>query len=281
MPQVVVAREDAERIARLLKKGPVQGELVLPNRIGGPLKAANVVAEIKGRDLANEQVIIGAHLDSWELGTGALDNGCNAALVIDTLRAIKAAGIKPRRTLKFVLFSGEEQGMMGSRAYTRQHRKELDNVVAVVVFDMGTGKTTGFSLGGRKDIATKVNDMMAPFAAWGANTQTTDAFWGTDNFDFLLEGVPTLVANQDAANYLVNYHATSDTFDKVDFAQLKKHVAISAQLLTSIANAPERLGPRQTRDEIEQLLHDTQLDLQLQTFGMWDGWVKGTLGRAK
>ena len=82
-------------------------------------------------------VIFGAHLDSWELGTGALDNGCNAALVIDALRAIKAAGVKPRRTIRFILFSGEEQGLLGSLAYVRTHRNELDNVVAELVLDAG------------------------------------------------------------------------------------------------------------------------------------------------
>ena len=281
IPQVLVAREDGERIARVLTNGPVQVELALPNKIGGPIKSANVVAEIKGSELPNEQVILGAHLDSWELGTGALDNGCNAALVIDVLRAIKATGIKPRRTIKFVLFSGEEQGMLGSRAYTRQHRGELDNVLAEVVFDEGTGKTTGFSLGGRKDIANKVAEIMAPFTSWGANTHTPDAFVGTDNFDFLLEGVPNLTANQEGANYLVNYHASSDTYDKVDVAQLKKHVAIAAHVVTAIANAPERLGPRQTREEIEQLMRDTKLDEQLKTFSLWEPWVKGEIGRAK
>jgi carboxypeptidase Q len=279
--QVLVAREDGERIARLASTGPVQVELVMPNKLGGPIKTANVVAEIKGSELPNEQVILGAHLDSWELGTGALDNGCNAALVIDTLRAIKAAGIKPKRTIRFVLFSGEEQGMFGSHAYTQRHQSELDQVLAEIVFDEGTGKTTGFSLGGRKDIADKVSEIMAPFASWGANTHTADAFVGTDNFDFLLEGVPNLTANQEGANYLVNYHASSDTYDKVDMPQLKKHVAIAAHVVTAIANGPGRLGPRQTREEIEQLMRETKLDEQLKTFSLWDQWVKGEIGRSK
>ncbi len=99
--------------------------------------------------------MVGAHLDSWELGTGALDNGCNAALVVDALRAIKASGVKPRRTIRFVLFSGEEQGLLGSRAYAFGHRPELDKAAGVIVYDSGTGKTTGFSLGGRKDTLSK------------------------------------------------------------------------------------------------------------------------------
>ncbi len=153
IPQVLLAREDAERIARLLAHGEkVQMSISMPNKIGPPITTGNVVAEIKGSELPNEIVILGAHLDSWELGTGALDNGCNAALVIDSLRAIKAAGVRPKRTIRFILFSGEEEGLLGSLAYVRAHRNELDNIVAEVVLDEGIGAIGSFSTGGRKDV---------------------------------------------------------------------------------------------------------------------------------
>jgi len=121
-----------------------------------------VVAEIRGREKPNEFVVIGAHLDSWELGTGALDNGCNAALTIEALRAIKAAGLQPRRTIRFVLFTGEEEINVGSFAYTTTHKAELDNTVAMLTWDEGTGKTTGFSLGGRKDLVEPVTRLLEP-----------------------------------------------------------------------------------------------------------------------
>src|SRR5215472_9649070 len=109
LPMVVVAREDGERIARLLAAGNlVWADLSIPNQIAGPVKTSNVIAEIRGVEKPEEFVILGAHLDSWELGTGALDNGCNAALVIDALHAIKSSGVVPKRTIRFVLFSGEE-----------------------------------------------------------------------------------------------------------------------------------------------------------------------------
>lgn len=281
IPMVLLAREDGERIARLVASGKkVEVELYVPNRVGPPAEAANVVAELKGSELPDEYVVLGAHLDSWELGTGALDNGCNAALVIDALRAIKASGIRPRRSIRFILFSGEEEGMVGSRAYVLRHRAEMEKIAGVVVFDEGTGRASGFSLGGRKDIADAVAGIVAPLGPWGANTLTPDAFWGTDNFDFLLEGVPTLVANQAEANYLENYHASSDTFDKVDQAQLKKHVAMAAVVTLGIANAPGRLGPRQSRGEIERLMKETALDTQMQTLGLWSDWQSGKRGRA-
>jgi carboxypeptidase Q len=279
---VIVAREDGERIARLLASGNlVWADLSIPNQLGGPIKAANVVAEIRGSEKPDEFVILGAHLDSWELGTGALDNGCNAALVIDALRAIKASGLHPRRTIRFILFSGEEQGLIGSRAYAFNHRGELDKAAGVIVYDSGTGKTTGFSVGGRKDVQYRAQDLIAPLAQFDVKDLMTNMEWGTDHFDFMLEGVPTFVAEQQEANYLENYHATSDTYDKVDFGQLKKHVAEAAALSIELANLPYRVGPRLTHDEIEQTMRETNSVEMLKADGIWDDWVSGKRGRQK
>src|SRR6202171_3674730 len=197
IPQAVVAREDAMRLARAIAtyQGKVRARFTMPNKTGGPIEEENVIGEIRGYEKPDEIVILGAHLDSWELGTGALDNGCNAALVIEAARAIKATGLIPRRTIRFVLFSGEEQGMIGSYGYVRAHRAEMENYRGVVVFDTGIGRVTGFSLGGRADIEGGVREIQKPFAGWGADHNTTDALTGTDHMDFLLEGVPTLVAN--------------------------------------------------------------------------------------
>ena len=280
LPQVLLAREDSERIARLLANGEkVQMSISMPNKVGPRITTSNVVAELKGSDLPNEIVILGAHLDSWELGTGALDNGCNAALVIDSLRAIKAAGVRPRRTIRFMLFSGEEEGLLGSLAYVRAHKNELDNIVAEVVLDEGSGPIASFSTGGRKDVDAVLAPMLQPFVRWKSSEVTNDATVGTDNFDFMLEGVPTLLPNQLEANYLINYHASSDTFDKVDFEQLKKNEAMAAHLIVELANASQRIGPRFTRAQIEATFPDTHLDDQMKGFGLWEDWANGTRGR--
>ena len=280
LPMVLVAREDAGRMARLLASGQkLYADIAIPNTVGGPIAAANVVAELRGSEKPDEFVILGAHLDSWDLGTGALDNGCNAALVVDALRAIKASGVRPRRTLRFILFSGEEEGMVGSHAYIVAHRADLDKIAGVVVFDSGIGRVTGFSLGGRRDVVPAATTLVAPLKSLDASALTTDADWGTDNFDFLLEGVPTFVANQEEANYLLNYHAMSDTFDKVDLAELRKHVVEASALTIGLANAPEPPGPRLHHAQIEQTLRETHLDDQLKTFGMWNDWQTGKRGR--
>ncbi len=282
LPQATLAREDAERIARFLAANvKVQAHLDLPNKITGPVESENVVAEIRGRDKPEEFVLLGAHLDSWELGTGALDNGCNAAMVIDAARVIHASGAIPRRSIRFVLFTGEEQGMLGSAAYARAHRKELDGMDAAIIFDSGIGRVTGYSLSGRKDVADFVKEALDPAKSLDANEITFDAEIGTDNFDFLLEGVPTLVANQDPANYMLNYHAASDTFDKVDIAELKKHVALAAIASFATADLPQRLGKRQTRVEIEALMKDSGMDKQMKEMGYQELWDNGTRGREK
>jgi carboxypeptidase Q len=280
LPQAIVAREDAERLARYLgAKQKIRVRLELPNRVGGSAEQENVVAEIRGRERPNEFVVLGAHLDSWELGTGALDNGCNAALVIEAARDIHLTGLRPRRSMRFVLFSGAEQGMLGSWAYVRAHRTELDRAIAAIVFDQGAGRVTGFSLGGRRDIEPSVREALAPMESWGVNNHGYDAALATDNFDFLLEGIPNLVANQEEANYVRNYHAASDTYDKVDLVNLKLNTAVAAVLTFSLAEFAKPPGPRLSRAETETLLKQTGLDTQMKAVDLWRYWENGQRGR--
>jgi carboxypeptidase Q len=281
MPQAIVAREDALRLSRtvLAYPGKIRVRFSMPNKIGGPAQQENVVGEIRGYEKPDESVILGAHLDSWDLGTGALDNGCNAAMVIEAARALKATGLRPRRTIRFVLFSGEEQGLLGSWAYVRAHRAELDKVRAVIIFDSGIGRVTGYSLGGRADIEAGVREVLKPLESWDANHHTLDAQVGTDHYDFMVEGVPTLVANQEEANYLPNYHAASDTLDKVDMRTLKLHTVIAALTAWGLADRAEPLGKRLSRAELEVLLKESGRDQEMKSTGYWDDWMKGTRGR--
>lgn len=281
LPEAIVAREDAQRMARFDAAGEkVSVHLEMPDHIvAGPVTSENVVAEIRGRENPDEYVVLGAHLDSWDLGTGALDNGCNAAMVIDAARAIHTTGTIPRRSIRFILFTGEEQGMLGSWGYVKAHRNELDRVDAAVIFDDGDGRTTGFMLSGRKDLADNVKEAIAPVALVGATHLTFDAFIGTDNWDFLLEGVPTLVANQDEEDYEANYHSAADTYDKVNLERVKKNAAAAAIAVFGLADSPKRIGPRQSRSEIEELIKATGLDQQMKSAQAWLSWQNGTRGR--
>jgi hypothetical protein len=278
MPTAVISREHAERLARLAEKGEVRVRLAITNQTAPSYQSKNVIAEIRGREKPDEIVLIGAHLDSWDLGTGAEDNGVNAAMVIDVARAFHDLGLVPRRTVRFALFTGEEQGMVGSEAYVARHKNELDRFAAVIMFDMGSGHTSGFFLNGREELRKPVTEALSAVDGLKANEHLPDAIDGTDNFDFMISGVPNLVAFQDANTYLPDYHAESDTFDRVNTREEKTNQAVAAVLLWSLAENPERPAKRQTRAEVEKLVIDTKLDQQMKAFRQWDDFTAGKRG---
>lgn len=278
LPAAVIEREGGERIIRSLKIGElVTIKATLRNIVQENPMNYNVVAEIKGAEKPDEVIILGAHLDSWDLGQGALDNGCNVVMVIDVARqmmALAQKGYRPRRTIRFMLYSGEELGLYGSWFDVKNNQRTLDMIKTVIIYDLGTGRTTGYSLGGRSDMINLVNHALKPIESLGPFTQTTDAFIGTDNFDYLLQGIPTLVANQDATAYLPSYHAESDTFDKVDLRELKLNTAIASVLTWNLANTKEVIPSRQTSDEVNQLLESTGLKKQMEIYSIWDSYIK-------
>ncbi len=281
LPQAIVAREDAQRMAGQLAAGQqIRVRLELPNRVGGPTEAQNVVAEIRGSERPNDFVLLGAHLDSFDLGRGALDDGCNAALVIEAARDIQLTGLRPKRSIRFVLFSGNEEGNLGSWAYVRAHRDELDHADAAIIFDEGSGRVTGFSLEGRGELQSEVlHQALAPLNSSGVNRFTENSILGTDNLDFLLEGVPNLLANQEEANYVANYGASSDTYDKVDIPNLKFNTAVAGVLAFGLAEFAAPVGPRLSRAEIASLLKQTGLESQLRALEVWPYWESGRRGR--
>jgi carboxypeptidase Q len=278
VPTAVISREHAERLARLAEKNEVRVRLSISNQTAPSYESKNVIAEIRGREKPDEIVLIGAHLDSWDLGTGAEDNGVNAAMVIDLARAFHDLGIRPRRTLRFALFTGEEQGLLGSEAYVARHKNELDKFAAVVIFDTGSGHLSGFYLNGRDELRRPINDALAAVQGLNATDHAKDVLDGTDNFDFLISGVPNLVGIQDPAPYLPDYHAESDTVDRVNLQEEKITEAVAGVLLWGFAENPERPAKRQTRAEVEQLIRDARLEEQMKAFGQWEDFKAGKRG---
>ena len=276
LPSAVLAREDGLRLLRALEDNPsLRLRLDLPNKIGGGYDTHNVMAEIRGSERPREIVLLGAHLDSWDMGAGCLDNASNAAAVVEAARAAVAAGVRPRRTLRFALFGGEELGLFGSRAYIRRRRGELDNHVAVIVHDMGAGPVKGYSLGGRRDLLENLQAVLEPLAERGPLEPVTEAFFGSDHFDFLLQGVPSLIAIQDTSAYYASYHSEADTFDKIDMPQVRAAAAAAAAVALGIADRPERFGERLSRAGVDDLLRETGLDEQMKFLGIWDDWETG------
>src|ERR1700722_11274655 len=141
IPAAFVTSEGYSLISRLMKRGPVEVEMDIKSTIAnGPATVYNTIAEIRGSEKPDEVVVLGAHLDSWDLGTGTTDNGAGAMGVLEAARALQKLGLKPKRTIRFILFSGEEQGLNGSRAYVEAHKSEMPKFSAMLVQDIGTGK---------------------------------------------------------------------------------------------------------------------------------------------
>ncbi len=278
-PMMIMERDGASRALRFLRSGrQLALEAQLDVRSGGTYESYNVIGEIKGSAEPEEFVVVGAHLDSWGLGTGALDNGCNVALLIDVARQMKRLGLVPRRTIRFALWNGEEQGLHGSWGYVKSHASELDRHVMAASFDIGSGRVVGFFTGGRPELAAAVERALAPVRGLGPFANVDIPIVGTDNYDFMMEGIGNLVANQESANYGPNYHARSDTFDKVDLVQLRLNAVIAAAVTYGFAQMDVDWA-RQTRDEIQVLVDSTGLGGDMRTFGLWDGWVAGERGR--
>jgi len=150
--------------------------------------------------------------------------------------------------------------MWGSAGYVARHKTELDNHIVIAIFDTGSGRLSGFSLNGREELRRPVSAALSVLDGFSASEHTVDAFDGTDNLDFLLSGVPNLVANQDPMPYLPDYHAESETVDRVNVREQKITEALASALMWDLAENPERPTRRQTRTEVEKLLIDTKLD---------------------
>ena len=283
LPQITMAREDAKRIMRLLAHGKNLDIIVeIDATVGDEFTSHNVIAEWKGSTWPDEVITIGSHIDSWSLGTGANDNGCNVSLMIDIARQLSLLGIQPKRTLRIALWNGEEQGYYGSWDYTKDHQEKLDDHLMALSIDIGSGALTGFFTNGRTDLIPLVDKVLQPVAGLGNFTQVDAPIVGTDNFDFMLQGVPNLVGSHLPQVYGLNYHASSDTYDKVDLRQLKANSAIVGARALGFANLSADDAAtlkRHNRAEIQQMIEDFNLEFSMRMFNVWEPWINGSRGR--
>jgi hypothetical protein len=275
---MMMERDGAARALRLLRAGmPLTLTAVLDIQSGPAYQAHNVIGEIRGSTRRDEIVVIGAHLDSWDLGTGALDNGANAVMVIDIARQIRRLGLRPARTLRFALWNGEEQNLNGSYGYTLSHAAELGRHVMASSYDIGTGRITGFFTGGRPEMIPVLDRAMVPVAGLGPFTHVDAPIVGTDNYDFMMQGVPNLVANQESANSGPNYHARSDEFGRADLRQLRLNAAIAAATTWGFATLDFSL-PRGSALQVDSLVRNTDLGDQMKSFNVYEAWAAGKRG---
>jgi carboxypeptidase Q len=239
IPAAFISSENYSLIWRLMKRGPVEVELNIQNSVGDkPEEVYNTVAEIRGSDKVDEFVVLGAHLDSWDLGTGTTDNGTGSMVVLEAARALEKLGLHPRRTIRFALFSGEEQGLNGSRAYVAAHGTDLPKISAALIHDTGTGRVISISLMRNYQAAEIMEKVVAPL---GLLELSQRWMTGSDHASFEQAGVPGFFCVQDAAQYFETHHSQADTFDQAHEADLVEGAQVMAAVAYNIAQLPELL----------------------------------------
>jgi hypothetical protein len=239
-----VPQEPYRMLARqLTRKEPVKLELTLGGTFSAkPVPVTNVIGEIKGTDKPEEIVIVGGHLDSWDLGTGATDNATGSAVALEVLRAFQATGLRPKRTLRVILWSGEEEGLLGSRAYVDAHRADLSAIQAVLVDDMGTGMIKGFSLQGRENCRGLMAQAIAPVNDLGVRELSLRTMNSTDHAPFDQAGVPAFAAIQEPVDYFEGtHHSQMDFPDHLKPDQLVQGAQAMAATAWELLNMDARL----------------------------------------
>jgi hypothetical protein len=253
LPQIVVAGEHYGRLLRILDKQiPVALELDVKNRfVDTDLNSLNVIAELPGSDKADEVVMIGAHFDSWHSGTGATDNAVSSAVMIEAMRILKASGLKPRRTIRMGLWTGEEQGLLGSRAYVTRHfadradmvlKPEHAKLAAYFNMDNGGGAFRGLYLQGNEAVAPIFEAWMKPFAPLGMTTLTIRPTSGTDHLSFDAVGLPGFQFVQDPIEYGSRTHHTNlDVYERAIPDDLVQNAITIATFAYHAANREQPL----------------------------------------
>jgi Zn-dependent M28 family amino/carboxypeptidase len=250
-----VAREHYGRLLRLRERGlPVTLEASVKSRFADKAPAAvNVIGEIRGRDprLKDEVVMLGAHLDSLHGGTGALDDGAGSAVMMEALRLLRALGARPRRTVRIALWTGEEQGLLGSIAYVERHfgslktlelRPEHAKLSAYFNLDWGGGRIRGIYLQGNEEARPIFAELLQPLHDLGATTLTTLSAGGTDNMPFDALALPGFQFIQDALRYETDVaHTSLDVLEASSEDDLKQMAVVVASLAYHVAERDERL----------------------------------------
>lgn len=248
LPTVTMSHEHYALLYRLAERGVEQRvEMDIRNQFeDGDTKAYNTVAEIRGAEKPNEVVILGAHLDSWDLGQGATDNGAGSMVVLEAARILNAIGAKPKRTIRFILFGGEEQGLLGSKAYVQAHDAELSKISGVFVVDTGTGRLRGIGTEGNEAVTSIFKNMFAPLKNSGPLWINPRVQIGTDHISFHQKGVPGFAFFQDAIEYRdKTHHTQTDTFDKILPDDMKQAATVMAATAYYVAQLPNLLPRKQ------------------------------------
>ena len=271
IPVVSMTAEDQSQLERYVDAGLTpRARFNIQNTFtNGPVDSANVVGEIRGRENPEQVLVVGAHLDSWDLAQGSTDNGTGSASVLGAADAIMRSGMKPRRTIRFVLFTGEEQGLDGSFAYVKQHQNELANHLGDLVLDEGQGPVSEFQMGGRDDLVASFQ----PFSKSLANIReikvNEKVESGTDTLPFSMAGLPGINMNQDSPDYKYTHHSAADALEAVKPDVLTQNATLMALTAFWIADRPDRFAIPWSRERTARMLREQGQYGFLKAFSLW------------
>jgi len=271
IPVVSMTAEDQGQLERYVDAGvKARARFNVQNTFtNGPVDSANVVGEIRGRENPEQVLVVGAHLDSWDLSEGTTDNGTGSASVLAAADAIVRSGMKPRRTIRFVLFTGEEQGLDGSFAYVKQHQSEMANHLGDLVLDEGQGPVSEFQLGGRDDLV----ESFQPFSKALENIREIKVDEkvesGTDTLPFTMAGLPGINMNQDSPDYKYTHHSAADALEAVKPDVLTQNATLMAMTAFWIADRPERFASPWPAERTAKMLRSQGQYDMLKAFNLW------------
>lgn len=245
IPSLFVAHEHYALLYRLATRpAPAQTrvEVAIDNKfLPGPIPVYNTVGEIPGAEKPDEFVVLGAHLDSWDLAQGTTDNGTGSCVVLEAARILVKSGVRPKRTIRFVLFTGEEQGLHGSREYVKRHKDEMAKTSMALVHDMGTGRVLGFYMQGREAVKPIFEKELVSLKELGVTQYNMNSMNGTDHASFDRINVPGFAVMQDPVEYRLSHHSQSDTLDKAREPDLIQGAQVLAVTAVRVANLPTLL----------------------------------------
>jgi hypothetical protein len=242
IPAAAVTAEDAELMAYLAGQGPLKMHLTLTPQTLPDAESYNVIADLKGSENPEQVIIVSGHLDSWDLGTGAIDDGAGVAVAMAAAQLVKQLGLKPKRSIRVIAWMNEENGLMGGRTYGENQKANAANHIAAIESDTGAGHPAGFFAHANDKAIAMLQPLSAILQSIGASVvRQTDSSPGADISPLDALGVPSLAPIQDARSYFNYHHTPGDTLDKVNPRELAENAAVMAVLAYAIANLPEPL----------------------------------------
>jgi hypothetical protein len=244
IPAAAITAEDADLIARLSSQGPVRLHLVLGSDLHEEVDSYNVIADLKGIEHPDQIVIVSGHLDSWDLGTGALDDGAGVAIALATGHLFHEQNVRPSRTIRIVAWMGEERGLLGARSYAKEHAGEMANHFAAIETDSGAGHAMGIYITGDRALAPLFQPVAEILKASGAGVLQDSKEPAPDLIPLYFRGVPAFAPLQDTRRYFNYHHTAADTLDKVDAQELRENIAVVSVLSYALATMNQEL-PRQ------------------------------------